>query len=473
MSQITFPEPQWAEPVVASPLRRSRRSWGLLELFVISQTVLPALLYFPAFQPLRLPVRVGSFIISLLALAAAGWGKREPRHPSAPWLVGSVAYLLLMIFHPSTNTYLAGFAQAMLYLAVLAPVFWAPQLVRSGAHVIRILGLLLILNGVNAGIGVLQVYAPATWMPKEITAADWNGVVQIRTLASSSAKVLSYKGVNGEKVIRPTGLFDSPGAVAGPGMFAGFIGLAFFASTRGVLKKVGALFLSLMGISVIYLTEVRTSLVLLIAMLVVYLWALILLRKVSQATSLILVATMLTVGAFSLALFLGGSSIRDRFATLWSHNPADVYYKSRGSQLENGLTELLTKHPFGAGLARWGMMRHYFGNPWNLDSPPIWAEVQYPAWILDGGFILMFLYTAGLVVSLAQAFRIMVRGKSASLRSAAALVFAVNTGTAALTLSFTPFTTQVGLQFWLLSGALHGAAVAESRAARTEDLVAQ
>jgi hypothetical protein len=30
-----------------------------------------------------------------------------------------------------------------------------------------------------------------------------------------------------------------------------------------------------------------------------------------------------------------------------------------------------------------------------------------------------------------------------------------------LTFSFTPFTTQIGLQFWLLSGALHGVAEAE------------
>jgi hypothetical protein len=110
------------------------------------------------------------------------------------------------------------------------------------------------------------------------------------------------------------------------------------------------------------------------------------------------------------------------------------------------------------------MMRHYFGNQSNLDSPPIWAEVQFPAWILDGGFVLTFLYTAGLIVSLVQALRILSKGGSEELRSIAALVLAVNAGTAALTLSFTPFTTQVGLQFWLLCGALHGAAQAEAQA---------
>jgi hypothetical protein len=38
-----------------------------------------------------------------------------------------------------------------------------------------------------------------------------------------------------------------------------------------------------------------------------------------------------------------------------------------------------------------------------------------------------------------------------------AAVAAVNIGTLALVFSFVPFTTQVGLQFWFLEGALHGA----------------
>ena len=42
-------------------------------------------------------------------------------------------------------------------------------------------------------------------------------------------------------------------------------------------------------------------------------------------------------------------------------------------------------------------------------------------------------------------------------RAWAAAVIAVNAGTMALVFSFVPFTTQVGLQFWFLEGALHGA----------------
>ena len=38
------------------------------------------------------------------------------------------------------------------------------------------------------------------------------------------------------------------------------------------------------------------------------------------------------------------------------------------------------------------------------------------------------------------------------------VVLAANLGTAALIFSFTPFVTQVGIQYWFLAGALHGVA---------------
>jgi hypothetical protein len=469
VKSIAFPEPVWTkvdavEP--APPVRARRTNWGFPELFVIGQTVLPALLFFHFMQPLRLPIRIGAFVGSLVALGMASRGARGKLPPSSVWLVCAFAYLMLMVFHPNTNTFLAGIAQAVLYLAVMAPVFWAPGMIRNALHVRRLLWLLLVLNGINSAVGVLQVYDPNRWLPKELTTVDFSGVVQLRTMAPSGVKLLTYKGREGESIIRPPGLFDSPGAVAGPGMFAGLIGLAFFISSREGWKKAAALFLAMMGVSVIYLTQVRTSLVVLLGMILVYFWALLIIRKAGEAASLLSTAAIIVVASFSLALFLGGGSIRDRFATLVAKNPADVYYANRGEQLESGVSKFVVQYPLGAGLARWGMMRHYFGNPWNLNSTAIWAEVQFPAWLLDGGVILMVLYSVALIASLRQAILLLVRGRTDELRRVAALVLAVNAGTAALTLSFTPFTTQVGLQFWLLCGALHGAAETEFAAVR-------
>ena len=121
-------------------------------------------------------------------------------------------------------------------------------------------------------------------------------------------------------------------------------------------------------------------------------------------------------------------------------------------------------------------MRHYFGDPGNLNSPPIWAEVQFRAWILDGGFVLMLLYSAALIASLRQAVLLVRRATSEDVWTVAALVLAVNAGTVALAFGFTPFTTQHGLQYWLLSGALLGVAEAAGKddtsvmSARAQDI---
>jgi hypothetical protein len=121
------------------------------------------------------------------------------------------------------------------------------------------------------------------------------------------------------------------------------------------------------------------------------------------------------------------------------------------------------EYPLGAGLGRWGMMRHYFGDPSNPYSPLIFAELQFIAWILDGGFVLPVLYCGALLVTAGHEFRIarLVTGDAQWSWVAAAI--AVNAGTVALVFAFTPFTTQTGLQFWVLAGALHGVALGKMR----------
>jgi len=41
-------------------------------------------------------------------------------------------------------------------------------------------------------------------------------------------------------------------------------------------------------------------------------------------------------------------------------------------------------------------------------------------------------------------------------RASGAVVLAANLGTALLCFTFTPFLTAIGMQYWFLSGALHG-----------------
>ena len=54
-----------AQPAVA--VRAQKVPWGFPEYFIISQTALPALLYLPGTQGIRLPIRFAAFAISLAA----------------------------------------------------------------------------------------------------------------------------------------------------------------------------------------------------------------------------------------------------------------------------------------------------------------------------------------------------------------------------------------------------------------------
>src|SRR5262245_12858994 len=147
-----------------------RMRWNFAEWFVLSQTFIPALLYLPGSQPFRVPIRMACYGITLAALVYF-WRTRSGLrlHPAVPWLALSIAYLALMMAHPTTNSLASGLAQIGIYLSVLAPVIWAPRLVESPERLERLLWLLLISNGVSAIVVVLQVYDTDRWMSVEFS----------------------------------------------------------------------------------------------------------------------------------------------------------------------------------------------------------------------------------------------------------------------------------------------------------------
>ncbi len=134
-----------------------------------------------------------------------------------------------------------------------------------------------------------------------------------------------------------------------------------------------------------------------------------------------------------------------------------MYYQARGQQLEYAFSNLIVNYPLGAGLARWGMMRGYFGNAANLDSSEVWAEVQPNAWILDGGVFLLLLYSLALVMSVFYEVTLIRTLAQRQDQLWAAAVAAANVGTLALVFTFVPFGTNIGMQYWFLEGVLHGA----------------
>ena len=71
--------------------------------------------------------------------------------------------------------------------------------------------------------------------------------------------------------------------------------------------------------------------------------------------------------------------------------------------------------------------------------------------------ILLGLYGVALAVNTWANLRMILTTEASPRRLLAAAVLAANVGTLALIFSFTPFTSQIGMQYWLLSGALLGA----------------
>jgi hypothetical protein len=339
----------------------------------------------------------------------------------------------------------------------MAPVFWAPALVDGPQHLRRLLILMLVCNGANSLVGVLQVYDPATWMPAEFSS--------VQRSFKAGLDPFSYINDQGQRMVRPPGLFDLPGAVCGAGMLSALLGVSFFFLLQVTWQRCVALGLCFLGVSAIYLSHVRSALLITGGMAIVYVVILWLLqRRRQQALRILAISGALGIATFFFTVNFGGRVVATRFATLTTDAPVTIYYKSqRGSMVEEAFTKLLPEYPLGAGLGRWGMMRLYFGDSFNPDSPMIWAEVQWPAWILDGGVILLLLYFAAMLMLVKQEINI-AQSKNSSLAPVAAIVLACNAGVLAWTFSFTPFTTQFGLQFWFLAGALHGAAHAGKNA---------
>lgn len=446
---FTRPAPRVAPPDPASVFSLKPSDWGLAEFFVISQTAIPALLFLPGTQGVRLYVRVASFAISIALVMwwAFGDAKGAKRHPSQPWLVMFLIYTGLMILHPSTSSALAGVAQLVLYVAVMAPVFWAPSVVRNPDHLARLMTLLLICNGINAFVGVMQVYDPDRWMPQEMS--------RLVTESKFGLGAVSYRGPDGREIIRPPGLFDNPGAVAGPAMYAALLGLVFATSASALWTRAIALVGAGAGAAAIYLSQVRVSLVVMAFMLATYAAVLTFQQRKQRAVVFGTFAGGMIVGAFTLALGLGGQSIAERTFTLFAQDPMSLYSASRGDQLSYGFRDLLADYPLGAGLGRWGMISGYFGGG---NQPPMWAEIQISGWGIDGGLPLVILGIAAPVVALFAQLKIALHDPNAKVRACAAISFAANLGTAALIFSFTPFVTQIGLQFWFLSGAVQAVA---------------
>lgn len=418
----------------------------LVERFILFQIACQLALILPIGGG-RTLVRIASLGASLALLALVRG--RGPVHPSRAPAMLVLGIVTLSILHPTSNTLLAAAAQAGMYLAILAPLFWVTRLRLDPATLRRSLLILWAFHSVSALAGVLQVYFPGSFQPNvsPVILAQGPGYVE-------SLKIVTPSGV---RVFRPMGLTDIPGGAGSAGFYAVLLGMGFFLAGRHRAITLLSGVTMLVGMTALYLSQVRA----LMAMALIGIMAvggfLLVRRDVARAGALGAVLLLVLVAGYRGAVSMGGGNIAQRVATLTGAAPGQVYYSNRGHFLQQTVEELLPQYPFGAGMGRWGMMYGYFGDGSDPSTAQIHAEIQWTGWLLDGGVPLILAYLATLLLALRTTLRIAwsppPRGGE-ELRFWAAVLSAHGVGALALTFSYPIFLSQMGMEFWLLNTAL-------------------
>ncbi len=121
------------------------------------------------------------------------------------------------------------------------------------------------------------------------------------------------------------------------------------------------------------------------------------------------------------------------------------------------------------------MMSAYFGDNAQPGTAPIWAELQWTGWLIDGGVPLMLAEAAALLLALREAFRVATSKDPAAsgLSAWAGIVVGFDMGLIALTFNACPFSGTLGVDFWLLNAALFAAFAQTREAASRVDVSAR
>jgi hypothetical protein len=440
----------------------AKLNWTWAHTFILLQFILQILLLFPEISVLRMPMRIASFALGLLLLVRLP--KEHGRHPATyPAFLVMAIMLLQFCLHPHINSVTAAAAQCAMYLAIFSPLFWVRSLKKiTPSSFESLIFLLWGIHTLSAGFGVLQVYFPGSFqlaLSTVIQNSTFGGEQLLITLA------------NGQQVYRPMGLTDRPGGAAAAGFYAFMFGVAIALKNKNPILRIACLGSAGIGLFCIYLSQVRSMLVL--AAISMIFFAVVLLRTGQIARLMVMASgvTALFVGTFSWAIAIGGQSTLQRISSLFAASPEEVYQQNRGYFLQATIDKLLPQYPLGAGLGRWGMINNYFGDNTDLVSQPLWVEIQWTGWLLDGGVPLIFAYIVALLLACQTAWKIAVNRKLGDFALWGGLIFAYDIGTVAITFNYPIFMSQGGMEFWLLNTALFVAAanskILDNKSSRT------
>jgi hypothetical protein len=428
-----------------------RDRWPWVEWFIYAQFLWGLLLFFPGAQAYRPAIRALPYVMSLALLGLYLFQRR--RTTKAP---ASVSFMLLglgvlaaNLLHPTTQV-VAGVAQCVFQLAIAAPIFWAWKAVRDAGQLLRIVRIMFLLNVLSAGVGALQVYYPDTFLPPQFSSLGLQ-------LSASWVDELTYEGAGGRTIVRPPGLSDQPGAAAIAGTFSAVLGLGITLLARGTANRLLGVGGAMLGLFVLYLTQVRSLLLMSVAGFALMAALMFRRGRFAAGTWLLAGGAILVFSAFYWAVSVGGERVERRFTDMTERGAVQTFQENRGHFLSYTFGELLDEYPFGAGVGRWGMMYVYFGDPANIASPPIYVEVQPTGWLLDGGLPLWFCYGCAILAAFAAAWRLATQRLSAAVADVASIALPVLLVITGMALASPIFNTQVGILFWFLVGALYGA----------------
>jgi hypothetical protein len=433
----------------ATGLQGLLASGKLVPLFILVLTLCQLALLVEAIAPVRVVVRSLVFGLGLALLVLVPG--RSLKHPAMPFLLGALGFTALNFFNPGTVSPLAAVAQLGIELSVIAPLLWVTRLRIDAKTLHRTLALLFLINVTSAAVGVLQVYFPGRFQPALSQVIQGQGEAYVRSL--------EFETASGERVFRPMGLTDLPGGAAMAGFYSVLLGSGFLLSGRRGWGRVLSVAGIVVGLLCLYLTQVRAAAMTLLVCMVAMAGVLALSGRVMRLMKLVGVVGGAAVLAFGWAVAVGGDAVAARWNTLVESKPDEVYQSNRGQFLELTFDVLLPEYPLGAGLGRYGMANAYFGDNSNPEYPSLWAEIQWTAWVYDGGFLVMVLYPLGILASMWWVLGVARRREDlgGEFWLWGSVIFAYNLGALALTFSYPLFLSQSGMEFWLLNATLFAA----------------
>jgi len=431
--------------------RGSGDRWGWPELFVAIQLLWGVVLFLPGAQGYRVYIRALPYLISGAALI---YYFRRPTGETIPasarWLAACFVILLLNLLQATTHL-TAGIGQIVFQISIAAPAFWMVRAVSSERRLVTLVWVLFASSFLASAVGILQVYFPDTFLPPEFSALA-------QALNPDVIGSLTYVGADGRAIIRPPGLSDNPGGASVAGMMTMILGVTLAVQRRQTwLVKAICLSGGAIGMTALFLTQVRALSLLAAASVAVS--ALLRFRqgRAVEGAAGVMAGVGLLAGAYVWAVSVGGEAVSDRFLGLVDGGVFRTFDESRGLFLRYTLAELLYEFPLGAGLGRWGMMQVLFGDPTMWQAPPIHVEVQPTGWLLDGGVPLLILNVGALAASLRYSYRVAVDASTCSLQDIATVLLCAQLAIVTLCLTGAVFNTQLGIQFWAVTGALFGA----------------